>query len=258
MDIDLLQGDCLELMKDIPDGSIDMILCDLPYGTTKCKWDTIIPFAPLWEQYKRVIKSKGAIVLFATEPFTSQLVSSNLNDYREHLTWIKHRPSNFMAAKYVHMKYTEDIIVFGNGRTTFNRQMMPRTSPRIAEAKKGNSMRHSTPSEVSLSTQLEPVSWDHYDAKLKNPMDYIKIPAVAPNAKEKAKHPTQKPVKLLEYLIKTYSNEGETILDNTMGSGSTGVAAIDLNRNFIGYELDDEYFEIAKRRISEARNNGAG
>ena len=251
MDINLLHGNCLELMKSIPDGSVDMILCDLPYGTTKCKWDTIIPFEPLWQQYKRVIKSGGAIVLFATEPFTSQLVSSNLNDYREHLTWIKHRPSNFMAAKYVHMKYTEDIIVFGNGRTKFNRQMMPRTSPRIAEAQNGDSMMHSTPSEVSLSTQFEPRSWNHYDAKLKNPSDYLVFPAVVNNSIEKTKHPTQKPVKLLEYLVKTYSDENDTVLDNCMGSGSTGVACVNLDRNFIGMELDKDYFKIASDRLNK-------
>lgn len=250
--IDLQQGDCLELMQDIPDGSVDMILCDLPYGTTKCKWDTVIPFDKLWDQYKRVIKHGGAIVLFATEPFTSQLVSSNLKWYLEHLVWIKHRASNFATAHYMHMKYTEDIIVFGDKRPTFNRQMKPRTSPRIAQAQRGNSMEHGTPSQVSFSTQYKPRSWKIYDANLKNPSDYLSFPAVVNNSKEKTIHPTQKPVKLLEYLIKTYTNKDETVLDNCMGSGSTGVAAVRLGRQFIGYELEDEYFKIASDRIDEA------
>lgn len=194
-------------------------------------------------------------MLFATEPFTSQLVSSNLKEYREHLTWIKHRPSNFANAHYMHMKYTEDIIVFGDKRPTFNRQMMPRTSPRIAEAQKGNSMEHRTSkSAVSFKSMLAPRSWKVYDAKVKNPSDYLNFSAVVNNSKEKTIHPTQKPVSLLEYLIKTYTNQGETVLDNCMGSGSTGVAAVKLNRSFIGMELDETYFDIAKKRINDKQS----
>ncbi len=253
MDINLLHGDCLELMKGIPDGSIDMILCDLPYGTTSCKWDTVIPFTPLWDQYKRIIKNRGQIVLFATEPFTSQLVSSNLKWYREHLTWIKHRASNFASAKYQHMKYTEDIITFGNGSGTYNPQMQKRISPRFAEMHKSNwIMPPRKKSEVSFKSDRKPIDSKNWDAKLRFPMDYLTFPAVVNNSKEKTIHPTQKPVKLLEYLIKTYSNENDTVLDNCMGSGSTGVACVNTNRNFIGIELDDKYFDIAKRRISEA------
>lgn len=250
--INLKQGDCLKLMKKIPDKSIDMILADLPYGTTQCKWDTVIDFNKLWEQYNRIIKPNAAIVLFGTEPFTSQLVGSNLRGYREHLTWIKHRASNFANAKYMHMKYTEDIIVFGYHKPTFNRQMQPRTASRVEEGQHSNSKQWNKPSEVSFATKYEGQSWRKYDPKLKNPTDYLKFPGVVSNSKERTKHPTQKPVKLLEYLIKTYTNKGELVLDNTMGSGSTGVAAVNLNRDFIGYELEQDYFDIATDRINKA------
>ena len=254
--IDLRKGDCLELMRDIPDKSIDAIIADLPYGTTACKWDTIIPFEPLWGQYKRIIKDNGAIVLFAKQPFTSALVMSNVDWFREHLIWIKHKPTNFANAKYMHLNYTEDIIVFGSGKPTFNKQMQPRKSERVKQAQKGNSKNwRSKPkkeNEVAFSTDYEPREWTVYDAKFKNPMNYIETPSVVSNSKEKQDHPTQKPVKLLEYLIKTYTNEGETVLDNTMGSGTTGVACVNTNRNFIGMELDDKYFEIAERRITDA------
>lgn len=249
----ILHGDCLEIMKDIPDKSIDMILCDLPYGTTNCKWDTIIQFEPLWEQYNRIIKDKGgAIVLTASEPFTSALVMSNPKSFREKLTWIKHKASNFMAAKYMHLKYTEDIVVFGNAGITYNKQMVPRKSPRIKEMAKNNLSRTiKDVSEVSLGTILKPKPYSEYDPDFKNPMDYIEIPAIAGNAKEKTKHPTQKPVALFEYLIKTYTNEGETVLDNCIGSGTTAIAALNLDRNFIGIEQEKEYVDIANKRIEE-------
>lgn len=252
--IDLKKGDCLKLMKEIPDKSIDMILADLPYGTTQCKWDTVIDFNKLWEQYNRIIKPNAAIVLFGTEPFTSQLVGSNLGGYREHLTWIKHRASNFANANYMHMKYTEDIIVFGYHKPTFNKQMQPRLSPRIEQMHKTRWVNKNLTanSEVAFMGKRMPFDSKVYDAKLKNPTDYIEIPAVVNNSHEYNKHPTQKPVKLLEYLIKTYSNENDTVLDNTMGSGSTGVAAVNLNRDFIGYELEQDYFDIATKRIDEA------
>lgn len=253
MSVKLFKGDCLELMKGIPDGSVDMILCDLPYGTTGCKWDAVIPFVPLWQQYKRIIKDRGQIVLFAQEPFTSQLVSSNLKWYREHLTWIKHRPANFAAAKYRHMKYTEDIITFGNGSGTYNPQMQQRISSRVADMHKSNFIMSSDKkSEVAFQGDKKPLDSKRWDAKLRFPMDYLIFPAVVNNSKEKTIHPTQKPVKLLEYLVKTYSNEDDTVLDNCMGSGSTGVAAVNLNRSFIGMELDDDYFKVAKERIEKA------
>ena len=253
--IELLHGDCLELMDCIPDKSVDMILCDLPYGTTKCKWDKIIPFEPLWEQYNRIIKDNGIIALFGTEPFTSILINSNLKGYKEKLTWIKHKPSNFACARYMHLKYTEDIVIFAYKSHTFNKQMQPRKSERVSQAQLGKSKKFNTVrtdgNEVSMQTLYEPKDWKEYDAKFKNPMDYIEIPSVVSNSKEKVNHPTQKPVKLLEYLIKTYTNEGETVLDNCMGSGSTGVACINTNRRFIGMEKNDNYFKIAEDRITK-------
>lgn len=251
--MDLRFGDCLELMKDIPDKSIDMILCDLPYGTTKCRWDVIIPFDKLWEQYNRIIKNGGVIALFGTEPFTSQLINSNIKAYKEKITWIKHKPSNFACARFMHLKYTEDIVIFAYKSHTFNKQLQPRKSERIKQGQKGNTKKRYTVrddgNEVSMNTQYPPKSWNEYDADFKNPMDYIEIPSVVNNSKEKVDHPTQKPVKLLEHLIKTYTNEGETVLDNCMGSGSTGVACINTDRNFIGIEKDEKYFNIAKERI---------
>lgn len=253
--IQLYNEDCLIAFDYIPDNSIDCIICDLPYGTTSCSWDNIIPFDKLWEQYHRLIKPNGAIVLFATEPFTSTLICSNIRDYREKLTWVKHKPSNIGNAKYMHLKYSEDIVVFAIGKCTFNPQMQPRVSDRVRQAQKGNSKQWRTnrkeSQEVSFGTQYEPRSWDSFDADWKYPSNVITIPAVVSNSKEKVNHPTQKPLALLDRLVLTYSNEGDTILDNTMGSGTTGVSAIRNNRKFIGIEKEVEYFEIAKKRINQ-------
>ena len=253
--INLLHGDCLELMKSIPDKSIDAIITDPPYGTTACKWDSVIPFDLMWEQLNRIIKDNGAIVLFGKQPFTSSLINSNIKLFRENLVWIKHKPTNFANAKYMHLNYIEDIIIFSNGKPVFNRQMQVRKSDRIKQAQKGNSKSwRSKPkkeNEVAFSTDYEPREWNVYDSELKNPMNYIQLPSVVSNSLEKVNHPTQKPVSLIEYLIKTYTNENETVLDFTMGSGTTGVACKNLNRNFIGIEMDDKYFEIAKKRIEE-------
>lgn len=250
----LYNGNCLELMKEIPEKSIDMILCDLPYGTTACKWDTIIPFDKLWEQYNRIIKDKRAIVLFATEPFTSKLIVSNVDNFKEKLTWKKHKPSNIGCGRFMHLKYTEDIVVFGKGNI-YNPILIPRTSTRIKETQKGNSKNWRTQrqeNEVSFGTPYEPKDWHDYNPDFKLPMNVLEFPAVVSNSKEKANHPTQKPVALLEYLIKTYTNENMVILDNTMGSGSTGVACVNTNRDFIGIELDEKYFNIACERIYNA------
>jgi len=184
---------------------------------------------------------------------------SNVDWFREPLVWIKHKPTNFANAKYMHLNYTEDIIVFGSGKPIFNKQMQPRKSERVKQAQNGNSKNwRSKPkkeNEVAFSTDYEPREWNVYDAKFKNPMNYIETPSVVSNSKEKVNHSTQKPLKLLEYLVKTYSNENDTILDNTMGSGSTGVACVNTNRNFIGIEQDEKYFNIAKNRINEHRTN---
>ena len=253
--IKLLNGDCLELMQNIQDKSIDLILTDPPYGTTKCKWDSIIPFDKMWKQLNRVIKDNGAIVLFGAEPYTSYLICSNVKHFKQKLTWKKHKAPNFGCAKYMHLKYTEDIVVFSNKKTTFNPQMIPRKSERVREAQKGKSKNWHTikdnSNEVSFGTEYKGRSWDVYNANFKYPEDVLEFPAVVSNSHEKVNHPTQKPVALLQYLIKTYINENETVLDFTMGSGSTGVAAINTNRKFIGIELNKNYFEIAKNRINE-------
>lgn len=248
----VLHGDCLELMKDVPDGSVDMILCDLPYGTTKCSWDNIIPFDKLWEQYDRVLKPKGIIALTATEPFTSNLIMSNPKLFKEKITWIKHRASNFANAKHRHMKYCEDIVVFGKPGTTYNRQMVPRASPRVKQMHDSKwIMNPMDKSEVSFKSERKPMDSKRWDANFKNPMDYIEIPAVVNNSKEKTSHPTQKPVKLFEYLIKTYTNEDDTVLDNCAGSGTTAIAAMNTNRNYIMMEKEKEYYDIINERIKD-------
>lgn len=250
-DINLWQGDCLELMSHIPDRSVDMILCDLPYGTTACSWDEIIPFEPLWKHYKRIIKDNGAIVLFGSEPFSTKLRMSNLDWYRYDWIWIKHKPSNFALSQKQPMKYHENISIFYKKHPIYNPQMQKRTSGRVKQGQKTQYIGVSKNYGELNSLKTQERAYDKYDANFKLPSMHIEIPAVQSNSKEKVPHPTQKPVKLLEYLIKTYTNEEMTVLDNTMGSGSTGVACKNLNRKFIGIELDEEYFNIAEKRINE-------
>ena len=236
--IKLYKGDCLELMKDIPDKSIDMILCDLPYGKTACKWDNIIPFEPLWEQYNRIIKDNGAIVLFGSEPFSSQLRMKNLKNYRYDIVWKKQQATNPMFAKKGIMRIHENISVFYKKQCTYNPQMTY-----------GNKKYSSFKSETSKIGEI----YGDIKSKHRSCKDGSRYPVsvIQFNTERSKLHPTQKPVALLEYLIKTYTNKNETVLDNCMGSGSTGVACINTNRNFIGIELDDNYFEIAKKRIEE-------
>jgi site-specific DNA-methyltransferase (adenine-specific) len=242
--IDLKCGDCLELMKDIPSNSIDMILCDLPFGVSSCKWDVVIPFEPLWEQYNRIIKDTGAIVLFGTQPFTSKLINSNINNFRYELIWKKERPTNALLCKKQFPKYHENICVFYKKQPTFNAQYIKRKE----ENKRNNKPRNFTDNTKVIT--------DKYSERvLSGNNDYIYQPNIIEIPMERGLHPTQKPVKLLELLIKTYTNEGETILDNCMGSGSCGVAAINTNRHFIGIELDNKYFEIAKNRIENVSNS---
>ena len=243
--IDLRKGDCLEIMKDIPDKSIDAIICDLPYGTTACKWDTIIPFEPLWEQYKRIIKDNGAIVLFGSQPFTSALVMSNPKMFKYEWIWKKNAGSNFATTKYQPMKEHENILIFGYGKTIYNQQRQQRADSGFARQK--------TP--IKFETKTE-VYGNSFGNKLESKITIDRCPSsVQLFNRERGLHPTQKPVPLLEYLIKTYTNEGDTVLDNTMGSGTTGVAAVNLNRNFIGIEMDEHYFEIAEKRINNAKQN---
>lgn len=239
MEIKLLHGDCLELMKDIQDKSVDLILTDPPYGTTACKWDSVIPFEPMWEQLNRIIKPNGAVCLFGSEPFSSALRMSNIKNFKYDWIWDKKIPSGMSYARFQPMRQTENISVFCDGKTVYNPQMVKRDKP----IKGGGMSKGETTNNQDLIAL-------HKTYDYKNPTNLI----VFDKIRKGSLHPTQKPVALLEYLIKTYTNEGETVLDFTMGSGSTGVACLNTNRNFIGIEIDDEYFEIAKKRINEAQN----
>jgi len=236
--IKLLKGDCLELMKDIPDKSIDAIICDLPYGTTACKWDVIIPFEPLWEQYNRIIKDNGSIVLFGSEPFSSQLRMSNLKMYKYDWVWEKEQGTNQLLSKKQPLRKTENISIFYRKQSIYNPQMEI-GKPYKIERKLGGEIYGK---EKIIQTTNE---------GLRFPTNILKF-----NRELRERyHPTQKPVALLEYLIKTYTNEGELVLDNAMGSGTTGIACLNTNRRFIGIEKDDKYFDIAYNRIKNHINN---
>ena len=241
--IELIQGDCLEKMKDIPDKSVDMILCDLPYGTTQCKWDTVIPFELLWEQYRRIIKDNAAIVLTASQPFTSALVMSNLRMFRYCYTWIKNKKTGFLNSKKQPLRQTEDVAIFYNNQPTYNPQKTTGHKPVNSFTK------HTSDGETLGKTKTGIKGGGQTD---RYPTNIIETSVVNnDNSNGDKFHPTQKPVALFEYLIKTYTNEGDLVLDNCMGSGTTGVACRNLNRNFIGIELDTEYFKIAEKRINE-------
>ena len=233
-------------MPKLADKSIDMILCDLPYGTTACKWDTVIPFEPLWTQYKRLIKDNGAIVLTASQPFTSALVMSNPKMFKYEWVWIKAKPSNFLMGKKQPMKYTENILIFYKKQPTYNPIMIKRDEKNKRNNKKCGYLKYE-----ALGLNEDNKYADRLKAGMNDyiyPRNYLYF---SQNTKVKYVHPTQKPVALLEYLIKTYTLEGETVLDNCAGSGSTAIACLNTNRNFIGIEKDDKYFEIAKKRIEE-------
>jgi len=237
----IICGDCLEVMKDISDKSIDMVLCDLHYGTTACSWDTIIPFEPLWEQYKRIIKDNGAIVLTASQPFTSALVMSNIKMFKYEWIWKKPRPTNPLLCMFRPMNYTEDICVFYYTFGTFNKQMAKRNPKNNRNNTLG--IKHNT--ETLGKTDLIRTQGN---SELINPSNILEINT---NTKEEKLHPTQKPVALFEYLIKTYTNEGDLVLDNCAGSGTTGVACQNLNRNFILIEKEPKYIEIIKQRLRQ-------
>lgn len=246
MSVKLLHGDCLDLMATLPDGCADMILCDLPYGTTACKWDTVIPFELLWEQYKRLIKKNGAIVLFASQPFTSALVMSNPSWFKYEWVWHKNEGSGFATSKYQPMRYHEGVMVFCEGKTLYNPQKTERNSEASKKACKKPIRSGAGKSEHI--TGLSSGEYRTYDSELKNPESVLRFNSV-PNGGGGKLHPTQKPVALCEYLIRTYTNEGDTVLDNTMGSGTTGVACVNTGRNFIGIERDHDHFAIAQQRI---------
>lgn len=230
----VIQGDCLEVMKGIPDKSVDMILADLPYGTTACKWDTIIPFEPLWEQYKRIIKDNGAIVLFGSEPFSSHLRLSNIKDFKYDWIWNKRKAGNIFLAKYQPMKTHEVISVF-NAKNYYPIKTLRDKVKQSKNYGTGHSMGGDGNKEDKLYTYTD-----------KNPISILDFS----NALQKGKtHPTQKPVALFEYLIKTYTNEGELVLDNVAGSGTTGVACKNTNRNYILIEKEPEYIDIINNRL---------
>ena len=252
--IQLHKGDCLEIMKQIPNGSIDAIITDPPYGTTACKWDSVIDLDLMWKELNRVIKPTGAIVLFAQQPFSSVLLVSNVKKFRHRFLWEKDKCANFMVAKAQPLKYTEDILVFcnfgflknqfGKPTGTYNPQMRngkgnDRDLEKIVDKSKNldDINKRDKPTRLKLSNN---------SAKQRFPKDVLNI-----TTQHKRLHPTQKPVALMEYLIKTYTNENETVLDFTMGSGSTGVACLNTNRKFIGIEMDDNYFDVATKRLAQ-------
>ena len=236
--------DCLEGMKRIPDGIVDCIVCDLPYGTTACAWDSIIPFDLLWEQYKRIIKPKGNIVLFSAGLFTLNLIQSNIKDFRYKLIWKKNVPTGMASAKYRPMKYYEEICVFSHSKATYN----PIMKERIGVGKDCYNYDHYCGDNNHLQFDKQK---KRYDPDWVQPSDVLEF-NVVPNRKGKL-HPTQKPIELLEWLVATYTNEGDLVLDNCMGSGTTGVACKRLNRRFIGIEKDEKYFNIAKERIEKCQ-----
>jgi site-specific DNA-methyltransferase (adenine-specific) len=237
--VQLYNGDCLDLMKEIEDNSIDLILTDLPYGTTACKWDTVIPLDKLWKQYNRIIKNNGAIVLNAQQPFTAILASSNIENFRYEWIWEKPQGTNPLNAKIMPLKSHENILVFYKSKPTYNPQMWFSTPY-------GGFKNH----DKKIGEVYGNVGSQHRD----NPTGERYPKSVLKFKQETGFHPTQKPVEMMEYMIKTYTNENETVLDSTMGSGTTGVASVNTNRNFIGIEMDEKYFQIAKKRIESAQN----
>jgi len=254
----LIKGDCLVEMKNIKSNSVNLILADLPYGTTKCKWDSIIPFEPLWKEYKRIITHNGAIVLTAGQPFTSVLIASNLEWYKYNWIWKKNKTTGFLLANYRPMKQTEDIVVFSSagaaaaskntGNMVYNPQGLieKKVKKKNTEQRLGkmlNQKHHLGPNNKLLHGAEYEQQYTNY------PVEILEF-----GIENDTKHPTQKSVPLFEYLIKTYSNEGDTILDNVMGSGTTGIACLNTKRNFIGIEMDSEYFEMAKNRIEIHHN----
>ena len=229
----LMKGDCLERMKEIPSGSVDMVLADPPYGTTACKWDSVIPLEPMWEQLKRIIKPNGAIVMTASQPFTTMLIASNMKMFKYCWVWRKSKPTGHLNAKKQPLRTYEDVVVFYDNQCIYNPQGVKPTDKVVSRTNRGNY------GECSKTTRQTVTNY---------PRNIVEFPSVD------GVHHTQKPVSLMEYLIKTYTNEGETVLDFTAGSFTTGVACVNLNRKFIGIELDRGYFDIGVNRIKERIN----
>ena len=230
-------GDCLEVMKSIPAGSVDLVLCDPPYGTTACKWDSIIPLEPMWEQLKRIIKPNGAIVMTASQPFTTTLIASNMKMFKYCWVWKKPQGVDPFMAKIRPLNNTEDIVVFSKGRTAYN--------PQMAAGKAYHVVRDKKPRKMEI-TDTNMVQTETINNGTRLPTRVLEF------NQERGYHPTQKPVALMEYLIRTYTNEGDIVMDNCMGSGTTGVACMNAGRRFIGIEMDAGYFQVAQGRIMEA------
>lgn len=237
MSIRLMRGDCLKRMEEIEAGSVDLILCDLPYGTTQNKWDAVIPFGPLWTRYRRVLKSSGAVILTSAQPFTAAVVMSNPDEFKVEWVWRKESGTGFLNAKKQPLRNHENVLVFY--------QTQPIYSPQFTKGKPYTCKQGSVGHNYNPGVEHETVS----DGR-RYPLTVIDFPRDSPKI-----HPTQKPVALMEYLIRTYTLPGQTVLDNCMGSGTTGVACVNTRRKFIGIELDPTYFEIAQRRIAEAQEN---
>jgi len=244
--IKLLKGDCLVRMKEIPDKSVDAIITDIPYGTTNCVWDSVIPFAPMWEQLKRIIKPNGAIVLFGSQPFTSALIMSNVKMFKYEWVWEKTQATGYLDSKRKPMKAHENILVFCEKQSSYYPQKT------FGHKRKTTLARHK---QNTATNQAEIYgkadTFTDYDTTERYPRTVVLFKS---DKQTEAYHPTQKPVALIEYLIKTYTNEGEIVLDFTMGSGTTGIACLNTNRSFIGIEKDEKYFSIAKDRITKHYN----
>ena len=240
--IELFHGDCLEVMRDIPDGSVDMILCDLPYGTTRCAWDVIIPFDPLWEQYNRIVKRNGAVALFASEPFASHLRISNLQDYKYDWIWDKIKGTGFLNANRQPMRNHENILMFYAEQCAY----YPQKTSGHALKKSYRAPELQTEVYGKMKGGLTYCSTDRF------PRSVLEFSSDTQNS---SLHPTQKPVRLCEYLINTYTKKRETVLDNCMGSGTTGVACLRAMRNFIGIEKEEKYFKIASERIRKEQDD---
>lgn len=243
MTVKLYHGDCLEIMPTLEVGIVDAIITDLPYGTTACAWDEVIPFVPMWEQVKRVCR--GAFVTTASQPFTSRLIISNIDKFREEIIWEKERPSNIFIMGKRHGKTHENIVVFSENRYTYNAQALANGRKRSRETMQkyvGNKLKHGD-GRTATSYRSD---WDGTVSQPRSVQYFVRDVG-------EENHPTQKPVALYEYLIRTYTNKGDTVLDICIGSGTTGVAAIQTGRNFIGIEKNKKYFDIAEKRIAGAK-----
>lgn len=246
MQFDLRQGDCLELMRDIPDGSVDLVLCDLPYGTTACTWDSVIPFDLLWAEYHRVTKSTSAIVLTAAQPFTTALIASNIDRFKYCWYWNKNKITGFANAKKQPLRCVEDVVVFYAKPPSYNPQGLQKLGKkkRNGSSVGGDTLRADVDSSAGRGS-LRTAGAEYIQEFTGYPRQILEV-----DSELKTVHPTQKPVALMEYLVRTYTNEGDTVLDNCMGSGTTGVACVRTGRRFIGMERDAHYFGIAQERIN--------